>query len=90
METKRCYQVLHYLLSIFLDFLFSLLMFIYLFFFFSCLTDCRIPAAIIELLHLLPQSAAKFLDLLVTNVIQLEANLPKGIDIYPSLSSLFL
>lgn len=38
----------------------------------------RIPAAIIELLHLLPQSAAKFLDLLVTNVIQLEANLPKG------------
>lgn len=47
---------------------------------------CLIFAAIIELFHLLPAAAGKFLDELVTLTMQLEAALPQG-QIYSELNS---
>ncbi|KAH7432383.1 hypothetical protein KP509_07G020000 [Ceratopteris richardii] len=46
----------------------------------------KIAAAIIELFHLLPAAAGKFLDELVTLTLQLEAALPQG-QIYSELNS---
>lgn len=46
----------------------------------------KIAAAIIELFHLLPAAAGKFLDELVTLTMQLEAALPQG-QIYSELNS---
>jgi transformation/transcription domain-associated protein len=41
--------------------------------------EIKIASAIIEIFHLLPQAASKFLDNLVTVTIQLEAQLPREI-----------
>ncbi|XP_010548285.1 PREDICTED: transformation/transcription domain-associated protein-like isoform X2 [Tarenaya hassleriana] len=49
----------------------------------------KIAAAIIELFHLLPQAASKFLDELVTLTINLEAALPPG-QVYSEINSPYL